>query len=85
MKNAWGICDICGFRYKYTELKKNSYGLLVCPEDYEGGYDLMNHPQNKPAPHRTEIEIIRNPRPETEDFSGDGTTSISPAGWFTSA
>ena len=48
MSNHWVLCDICGFRYKRNQMKKNSYGLLVCPTDFEGAYDLVNHPQNYP-------------------------------------
>ena len=47
MTKAVGICDICGFKYKLSELQKNSYGMMVCPTDFEGSYDLKNHPQNK--------------------------------------
>ena len=46
-RNVYGICDVCGFRYKLRKLKKNSYGLMVCSVDYDGKYDLKNHPQNK--------------------------------------
>ena len=47
-RKVLGICDICGFRYKLRDLKKTSYGAMVCPIDYER-YDLHNHPQNKVA------------------------------------
>jgi hypothetical protein len=43
----YGICDVCGFRYNLSELVKNSFGLMVCPTDNDGRYDLKNHPQNK--------------------------------------
>ena len=46
-KQALAICDTCGFRYPHRIMKLNSYGLLVCPEDYEGAYDLKNNPKNK--------------------------------------
>ena len=26
-------CDICGFAYSRSKLRKNSAGLLVCPPD----------------------------------------------------
>lgn len=29
------ICDMCGRRYKASELRKNWKGLMVCPEDWE--------------------------------------------------
>lgn len=59
---ALGICDTCGFEYPYRELKRNSYGMMVCPEDYEDQYDLKNHPQNR-SPNVRDDEYIRNPRP----------------------
>ena len=61
-KHALAICDICGFQYKHRELKKNSYGLLVCQTDYEGRFDLKNHPQNK-APNVLDNPAIKDPRP----------------------
>ena len=63
-KNVFGICDVCGFRYKLNQLKKNSYGLMVCNNDYDAGYDLKNHPQNK-APDVRDNPAIQNPRPDT--------------------
>ena len=56
-------CDVCGFEYRRKVMKKNSYGLMVCPEDFEGGYDLKNHPQNKAPNTRREI-FIQNARPD---------------------
>lgn len=61
-KRAIAICDICGFQYPHRVLKWNSYGLLVCPTDYEGSNDLKNHPQNK-TPDVRDDEYIKNPRP----------------------
>lgn len=61
-KRAYAICDICGFRYRYNQLRKNSYGMLVCPEDWEGSYDMKNHPQNK-TPNVRDSEFIKDPRP----------------------
>lgn len=61
---ALAICDICGFRYRLKDLKKNSYGMMVCPEDFEGAYDLQNHPQNKSPDTRDNSSYILNPRPE---------------------
>ena len=46
-KNALAVCDMCGFVYPHRVMRLNSYGLLVCPQDFEGQYDLKNHPQNK--------------------------------------
>jgi|TARA_R100001510_G_C7598804_1_gene166085 hypothetical protein len=57
-----GLCDICGFRYPLKTLKKNSYGMMVCPMDFEGQYDLKNHPQNRIA-DVSDNENIRDARP----------------------
>lgn len=34
------ICDVCGFKFKASEIKKRWDGLLVCTSDYE-----LDHPQ----------------------------------------
>ena len=62
-KNALAMCDTCGFVYPHRVMKMNSYGMLVCPQDYEGKYDLKNHPQNK-VPDVRDNSAIRNPRPD---------------------
>ena len=68
-KNVYGICDVCGFRYKLRKLKKNSYGLMVCSVDYDGKYDLKNHPQNKQKNVFDDENVTsvhrRSPMPET--------------------
>ena len=61
-KNAKAICDASGFAYPHRLLRKNSYGLLVSPEYFDGAYDLKNHPQNK-TPDTRDIETIKDPRP----------------------
>ena len=61
-RKAKGICDICGFAYPHRILKRNSIGLLVCPTDFDGAYDLKNHPQNK-TPDVRDDETIKDPRP----------------------
>ena len=61
-KRAKAVCDICGFVYPHNVMKKNSFGLLVCPTDFDGAYDLKNHPQNK-TPDVRDDETIKDPRP----------------------
>lgn len=61
-KRALAQCDICGWEYPYRVMKKNSYGLLVCPTDFDGAYDLKTHPQNK-TPKLRDDEFIKDPRP----------------------
>ena len=57
----------------------NSYGLLVCPEDFEGQYDLKNSPLNK-VPNVKDNPRVRNPRPDT---GGRGITWDEYAEWVT--
>ena len=63
-KNALAMCDICGFVYPHRGMRLNSYGLVVCPTDFEGAFDLKNNPQNK-VPDVRDNPNIRNPRPDT--------------------
>jgi len=63
-KNALAMCDTCGFVYPHRLMKLNSYGMLVCPQDFDGQFDLKNHPQNK-VPDVRDNPVIRNPRPDT--------------------
>jgi hypothetical protein len=58
------LCDVCGFSYPRTVMKKNSYNLWVCPQDNERGYDLVNHPQNKIISTIDRSMFIRDARPE---------------------
>lgn len=36
-----GICDVCGFEFKASKLRKRWDGLMVCKEDWE-----MRHPSD---------------------------------------
>ena len=63
-KNALAMCDTCGFVYAHRIMRLNSYGMLVCPQDWEGQYDLKNSPLNK-VPDERDNPKIRNPRPDT--------------------
>ena len=62
-KNTIVECDVCGFKYRLNQLKKTSYGAMVCPTDYDGAYDLKNHPQNKSPNVKKEV-FIRDARPD---------------------
>lgn len=35
------ICDVCGFKYKASELRRRWDGVMVCPQDWE-----PRHPQD---------------------------------------
>ena len=55
-KNAYGICDRCGFRYDLSELKKEWNNLKTCPECFES-----KHPQLEPRTHKADAQAIREP------------------------
>ena len=62
-RRAKAMCDVCGFVYDKRVMRLNSYNMLVCPQDYEGRYDLKNHPQNKATDVRDDT-IVPNARPD---------------------
>ena len=65
-ERAWGNCDICGMRYKLTELKPTTVrgkrtGLLVCVVDFD-----PDHPQNFLDRYVVaDAQALRNARPDT--------------------
>jgi hypothetical protein len=61
-KEAYGICDITGFRYKRREMKKTWNGLIVGPDQWS-----PKHPQLDPKPKPADPQAIRNARPDTQD------------------
>lgn len=41
LPGAWNVhCDVCGFKFKSTEIQKRWDGLMVCKDDFE-----LDHPQ----------------------------------------
>ena len=63
-RKAKAMCDTCSFVYDKKVMRLNSYDMLICPQCFEGNYDLKNHPQNK-APDVRDNPVIQNPRPDT--------------------
>ena len=61
-KNAYGICDITGFRYKLKDMKKTWDGLLVGPDQWSA-----KHPQLSPKTVPADPQGIKNARPDTND------------------
>ena len=68
-KYAWFICDVCNFRYKYSDRKKTSYGTTVCRDCFDGNYDIQNHPQNFPPKNTRDDENLADASPETHVFT----------------
>ena len=67
------ICDVCGRKYKATDLKKRWDGLMVCSEDWE-----MRHPQDliRPIKERNSVPWTR-PRPTDIDVVVCSVTDVS--------
>lgn len=60
-KNAWGISDRSGFRYRLREMKREWTGALVGPDEYE-----PKHPQLYPVTNVSDPQALRDPRPEQD-------------------
>ena len=58
-KDAWGISDHSGFRYRLKDMKKEWTGALVGPDEYE-----PKHPQLYPPKVAPDPQALRNPRPD---------------------
>lgn len=78
-KRAYGLCDTCGWRYPLRDLKRTSYNTLVCPTDYDGRFDLKNHPQNFSAKGGDNETVTPN-RPDS-NLDRDLVWELSEANW----
>ena len=79
-KYSYGLCDYCGRRYPYQQLKKNWKGFKVCPEDYE-----PKEPQLDPLKAKADPIALRQPRPDrvepvTVAIGGPGDSAFSSDG-----
>jgi len=65
-KYAWGMCDLCGVRCKYREMREPTVrgmgtGMRVCPSCYD-----PDHPQNfLPEAVVVDAQALRDARPDT--------------------
>ena len=59
-KNAYGISDRSGFRYRLRDMKKEWTGALVGKDEYE-----PKHPQLYPPRPGPDPQALRNPRPDS--------------------
>ena len=68
-KYAWAMCDICGIRCRYRDLRGTTImgrltGLLACPTCWD-----PDHPQNflpqALASEGVDAVALENPRPDT--------------------
>lgn len=58
-KDAWGISDRSGFRYRLRDMKKEWNGLLVGKDEFE-----VKHPQLEPLHVSADPQAIKDPRPD---------------------
>lgn len=74
MKNTWWtsgewntLCDLCGFKYKSSDLRQRWDGLMVCRKDWE-----TRHPQEmmRPIPDQAKLPWTR---PEATDIFVTGS------------
>jgi len=73
-KQAYGICDISGFRYKLKDMKRTWDGLLVGPDQWS-----PKHPQLEPRTHAADPEALFNPRPDRTEDGGTGFVVVTAA------
>ncbi len=62
-KDAYGISDRSGFRYRLRDMRKEWNGLLVGKDEWEA-----KHPQIQPVRHVIDAEALRDPRPDTQNI-----------------
>jgi hypothetical protein len=58
-KNAYGICDISGFRYRLRDMKKTWDGFLVGPDQWS-----PKEPQLMRKPTPVDPQALKDPRPD---------------------
>ena len=58
-KNAYGISDRSGFRYRLRDMKKEWTGALVGRDEYE-----PKHPQLYPPKAGPDPQALKDPRPD---------------------
>lgn len=61
-KKALAICNRCGHRVKYTELRREWTNLDVCPDCYD-----EKHPQLGPFKARSDPQALYNPSPDRKE------------------
>lgn len=72
-KDAWGISDRSGFRYRLRDMKKEWNGLLVGKDEFE-----VKHPQLEPIKVPPDPQAIKNARPDREEPKVEVLLKINP-------
>ena len=66
-KDAYGISDRSGFRYRLRDMRKEWNGFLVGKDEWEA-----KHPQLEITRHPPDAEALRDPRPDSRVGSRSG-------------
>ena len=72
-KRSLAICDRCGQRYRYLQLRKEWTGFKTCPDCFE-----PKHPQLEPSRPPFEPQVLFEPRPDFDDDSSINVTITFP-------
>ena len=81
-KNAFGFCDICGFRVKLNKMKevivkRQGTGLKACPSCWDA-----DHPQNFQGEYPVvDPQALRDPRPDQSLSADSADTSSRTINW----
>lgn len=62
------ICDVCGFEFSNTQVKKRWDGMIVCDKDYE-----LRHPMDFLKVKPEHSQVLPWSRPEAADTFVDVT------------
>tara|TARA_Y100000114_G_C11731390_1_gene313779 strand:+ start:735 stop:1187 length:453 start_codon:yes stop_codon:yes gene_type:complete len=63
-KDAYGISDRSGFRYRLRDMRTEWNGMKVGPDEYES-----KHPQLEPRRRVIDPQALKDPRPENNKIS----------------
>jgi hypothetical protein len=61
-KDAYGISDRSGFRYRLRDMRKEWTGALVGKDEFE-----PKHPQLTPRRHKPDPQALKDPRPDRKE------------------
>jgi len=62
-KNAFGISDRSGFRYRLREMRKEWTGALVGPDEYEPKHPQLYPPRPGPDPQALKTPALISQKP----------------------
>jgi hypothetical protein len=66
-KHAWALCQRCGLRFDYREIRAESgTQVRVCRECDDGRFNRVEHPQNGPFPVTPDPQALRWAFPDTD-------------------